>query len=1018
MFSRKAKVSGFKKALRSLTLDFEGPYRAENPETFRDFHLSAIFENARDGIKLQIPGFFAADGRAGETGADAGQVWRVRFCPPSPGLWRYQARFRCGADVALIADPEAGAPIRPIDAAEGAITIEPAEPSENSKDLLFAGPLREAGSGLEAATGVAVPRRDLGDWRRLLASAAFSGDGRVPVSPPALVEAQASGLQGVLEVLAGAGPGVLSVDLTAASLRAEELARPLETSLRRSAGPWREPLALTPEGAPDYAAAGLALLCFDVSRLDEWGALFEQILARGVALEIALGDASSPLWSGPALAPARRLLLREMAARFGHLGAVLWRGDMRPSDAAYWAGLTPQRDHAERRAAADSNSAILSETVAPQAAASASAPARRVIAFAPRKPASAREKTQEKAREQAELKEPTPKQEASAEPDRPAASADRAKAEAGEAGRKGAAEAALRKAEPEGGERDAPDPARIDAERLGRLAKKIASTARRQQRAAADQNREKGDAGGIGKDRDEPAETRSAAPPSPAPLADGIRFRLGLRGARRPASTAQAPLPVVDIAEEAAAPPREEDEASSRVVAEAPPRLETAGEPTEESYRVALPAGAAASAAAVGVRDVATAEIPAVIASAPAWRRWRPADLVQETGPAALTMTLFHYDPTAIAPQSEPFEPGAPLSLQVFAETQSLLIARFAGEGAPRIREVRLWLRRFPLEGADPAPLRTAEEEPLRLRLGQGVVRRERVDEPSAAFAGLGVEAGAAEESAPAQIVIEALGEPDRRGDRLLRRFAAPLTPAGGLEAALAQGVRRAQQAALAPSPSRGGGSPAPEAPAPEAERRNRFSALLGLARRQAEEGPGRSEPAAAPRESGGSPFFRRAFRAPTRPSAEPPRAPRRSSEASPGFSAAAAAPKERPRLAVRRLELIDAESDRRVAAIRDGGAVNGDLCVGRRITVKAIVAGLDAERVETLRLTLETGAVAQRAVDRPQALVDERMGLFYGLRFDAGEASIIIEAFDGAPSRPGEGRDPLFSEERRFLIE
>lgn len=104
-----ATLSGETKTWHKITLDFEAPTSFdEEPETFRDYRLDVTFTNASTGETITVPGFFAADGNASETGATSGNIWRANFNPPSEGEWTYTASFRTGNDIAASVSPTAG----------------------------------------------------------------------------------------------------------------------------------------------------------------------------------------------------------------------------------------------------------------------------------------------------------------------------------------------------------------------------------------------------------------------------------------------------------------------------------------------------------------------------------------------------------------------------------------------------------------------------------------------------------------------------------------------------------------------------------------------------------------------------------------------------------------------------------------------------------------------------------------------------------------------------------------------
>ena len=92
-------VKGELKLWHKITLEITGPetseWAKENP--FLDYKLEATFTNGNKSYT--VPGFFAADGNAAETSADAGNVWKIRFRPDVPGTWRYKISFRKGKDI-------------------------------------------------------------------------------------------------------------------------------------------------------------------------------------------------------------------------------------------------------------------------------------------------------------------------------------------------------------------------------------------------------------------------------------------------------------------------------------------------------------------------------------------------------------------------------------------------------------------------------------------------------------------------------------------------------------------------------------------------------------------------------------------------------------------------------------------------------------------------------------------------------------------------------------------------------
>ena len=89
-----------------------------------------------------VPGYYAADGNAANTGAVTGSVWRVNFTPHTPGRWSYQASFRTGKNIAVEQSPDAGVPTA-FDGAKGSVKVLPTD--KTGRDFRGKGMLRYIG---------------------------------------------------------------------------------------------------------------------------------------------------------------------------------------------------------------------------------------------------------------------------------------------------------------------------------------------------------------------------------------------------------------------------------------------------------------------------------------------------------------------------------------------------------------------------------------------------------------------------------------------------------------------------------------------------------------------------------------------------------------------------------------------------------------------------------------------------------------------------------------------------------
>ncbi len=99
---------------------FQGPQTAENAELnpFTDYRLNVKFTNGTK--EYVIPGFYAADGNAAETGEASGNIWKVRFRPDELGTWTYEVSFEKGENIAI--STEAGESVA-FDGATGTLNV-------------------------------------------------------------------------------------------------------------------------------------------------------------------------------------------------------------------------------------------------------------------------------------------------------------------------------------------------------------------------------------------------------------------------------------------------------------------------------------------------------------------------------------------------------------------------------------------------------------------------------------------------------------------------------------------------------------------------------------------------------------------------------------------------------------------------------------------------------------------------------------------------------------------------------
>jgi hypothetical protein len=126
-----AEITGELKQWHKVTLTFNGPESSEtasyNP--FLDYRLNVTFSHALTGKSYVVPGYYAADGDAGNTGADSGNKWRVHFAADETGQWSYSVDFRKGKFAAVSEKSNTGKSGEFMDEETGSFSITPTDKS-------------------------------------------------------------------------------------------------------------------------------------------------------------------------------------------------------------------------------------------------------------------------------------------------------------------------------------------------------------------------------------------------------------------------------------------------------------------------------------------------------------------------------------------------------------------------------------------------------------------------------------------------------------------------------------------------------------------------------------------------------------------------------------------------------------------------------------------------------------------------------------------------------------------------
>jgi len=314
--ANKPAVSGELKKWHKVTISFAGPAASETgrPNPFTDYRLNVTFRNG-DAVYV-VPGYYAADGNAAQTGAVAGNVWRVHFCPDKVGAGSGEPSFRKGPNVAVSDAADAGQTAGHFDGAKGTLKIAPTD--KTGRDHRAKGRLQYVSKRYLrfAETGRYFLKQGADAPENFLAYADFDGDFKSDGKKDKFVKTWAAHVR----------------------------------DWRNGDPTWRRGKGKGMIGAVNYLAAeGMNAISFltlniqgddanvfpylnyneryrmDVSRLDQWEIVFEHMDRRGIYLHFKTQETENEmLLDDGRTGTQRKLYYRELIARFAHHLALNW----------------------------------------------------------------------------------------------------------------------------------------------------------------------------------------------------------------------------------------------------------------------------------------------------------------------------------------------------------------------------------------------------------------------------------------------------------------------------------------------------------------------------------------------------------------------------------------------------------------------------------------------------------------------------------------------------------------------
>jgi hypothetical protein len=306
-----------------VTLSFQGPDTGEmeDDNPFLNYRLMVTF--TKGDKRYVIPGFYAADGNAAESGATAGNVWQVRFVPDEEGTWDYAVSFRKGENLALNDDPAAGEALA-FDGQTGQLEV--ADLEAGAKGFHAKGRLQYTGERYLRFTetgeyfikgGADSPENFLGysdfdDTYMHGDTVQREGEAK----PQDHLHAYAAHVQdwrpGDPTWRGGKGKGIIG----ALNYLASKEMNSVYFLTMNIEGDGKD---VWPYVRHDERAR------FDCSKLDQWEIVFDHMDNLGLMLHLVLQETENELLlDNGDTGPDRQLYLRELIARFGHHLAITW----------------------------------------------------------------------------------------------------------------------------------------------------------------------------------------------------------------------------------------------------------------------------------------------------------------------------------------------------------------------------------------------------------------------------------------------------------------------------------------------------------------------------------------------------------------------------------------------------------------------------------------------------------------------------------------------------------------------
>lgn len=286
-----------------------------------DYRLNALVISP-SGRVLSVPGFYAADGKGGDSGA----TWKIRLTPDEPGSWGMLLRFEHGPRINAREMSVVGTQIFP---GGYPLYFEVGAPDPKATGFMAHGPLEYVQARyLRHADGTWFLKTGTNSPENLLGYAGFDGArdlGNLPRNqsflhsyPDHVRDWRGGDPDWVSDGRANAGKGIIgSLNYLASQGVNSVYFLPMNLGGDgQDTFPFLDPTGSSFDQVTHY----------DVGRLEQWNRVFEHAQRRGIMLDVVLAERETPNinWLGRGLTDERRIYLKMLAAMFGHHLGLRW----------------------------------------------------------------------------------------------------------------------------------------------------------------------------------------------------------------------------------------------------------------------------------------------------------------------------------------------------------------------------------------------------------------------------------------------------------------------------------------------------------------------------------------------------------------------------------------------------------------------------------------------------------------------------------------------------------------------